>query len=1126
VSICLLVLIQVLWAEGSPITNYSQSKLLEAEQYLNATGNESKVLLAFPDGSSKRITLNPAIYLTYDKVVYESPHGDFKNQQQGEKTLKPFYPKWKNNSGVHGEYRYLGVDISGNTIFNEDFPKDFVSGKKLEDKNWDKAIENGLLWDELKQTNPAIISYILHKPVMDDGALTTYTLMDILKKKTTDEDQALYYIQLQSLPTFYADGVVKLTHSKGAYYDTFNIPKFSLSIEAILKTTAVNPPILDAATPEHTVTVTLDGSLSKCMEDSDTPKALPIDHYTFQLTKSTNTDFNPAVSQVVSFDCTTLEDAKAAVLTLSHIKAGDDLIAKLTVTHNPGLMDSAVITIDLKTTAPTPTVAGDVQILSYDGKYDVLKGIPTHEKLKVRATLDDRAQTLTTVPVTGTATYDIRATRVYTVNYREDYDHSTPCTDTDGDGIKDSCPGHTRPASRTETVTRTVSIARDYTYHVIQSLYLASFNALTVKNTALPTGSATLLGTDFPETMITAHVWHSDSLADHIVAPSLSLTLNPKTVSGSVPAEDFKPEVEAAIGPLKVRSDSLTIEGQVVIDGAYHSGSAPSPSPLPPAKKITLDSSLALRSPLLPDGVDPKVGYKIPVLTANATYSSSATVAYKPLYTVGIVPVKLPVLTPNPVAVHTPVICNVTLYPQLTFDQRVTKDPERAGLVLDAPFTLDFKTSGTHRAIPGYGTRSYTEFVKNKSVSFPFDVWLDEAKTTLLRANTYVNLDLSKDSFTFYMPQWVKEGTYTLTFKTKPENFPEGRTMKGGVYANLEPDSYNAYQMAEVDVSGRLYDFKVHNITDSLWSKLFYTLKPFNPLGTVMFSGTKDKDGIVQPTRTLTLPIMPGKHTTPGYQNLGLKLGYAFLFDIKSLGSYYGLKDYLRITPKFYYLDEQGKNRQEVDLYYHKDKSYFIQIGSDRDKSDRYLGLDNTWLYTAKDDMDQTAEDNEALGLKTRTNTLKGYSTSTFMGRAYKILLSESLRYSIGRDEDCPISDDTIKRQSRMNTQKWFGYYYLPSTTLAVPKGTDLSTLTGTIDQNSSLFLTKGYIVVNFDTIELNKNNDTSTPVLKYTTDTVNEWAIEGYTVGQKGFDIRYGDVVLYTASARASEDFGAGVTH
>lgn len=1119
-------LLQWLWADGTPVVSYTQSELEDALTYLEETGNTKTVTIVLGNGSTQRITLNPSVYLTYNKVVYEGPHDDFKNKAEGEKTLKPFIPKWKNNSGTPGEYRYLGLDIKGNTIYNEDFPKDFVSPKKLEDKDWDRVEDNRKIWYKMTGDNYAIVAYILSKKVIDDGQLTDYSLMDILKNKTTDPNEALFYIQLQSLPTFYADGVVKLTHMKGAYYDTFNIPRFSLNIKAVLKLKDQSPDLLDSAISDHTVTLTLDGSESSCVEDSDVPKILPLDSYTFEVTHSFNTAFDESLSAVTRITCATQEEAKSAALTLSGVKAGDDLLCRLTVVRHPGLSDTVTLLVDLKTTTPPPTVTGVVQLLSYDGAFNPLLGIPTHEKLKIFATLDDRAQTLSTTRMEGVKTYPVEATRVYTLIETEEYEHGNFCEDSDGDGVKDSCPGHIRTTTSREEVTKTVLINRDYSYYQIQQLFIGGFETLRVMNVALPEGSQSLTASDYRFLTPTVCFDHSTDEKDHIKAPDLSVTLSPKTVRDSIPNEDFTAEADGLVGQIEVRNDGLTVDATVVMDDLFYSRTAPAPLALPAPKTLTLDSNLAKREPLLPGHLDPANGYPIPISTLNATYDSSASASYKPLASVGPAPIKPAPLTANAVAVHTPVVCNITLYPQLDFDQRVAKDDSRVGLVLDAPFSFSFKTTGQHRAILGYGNRDYKDYTKNKSVLIPFDVYVDDSRTTLVRGGTWMELDPLESDFEFFIPSWVEEGTYTLSFKSKPENFPEGRTMKGQVYANLAPDSYNAYQTAPVEVSGRLYDLRIHNITDSLWSQLFYKLRPAVQVGEVFFTGIRDKNGQLQTNRPLTLPIMPGKHPEPGYQNLGLKLGYAFMFDIKSLGQYYGTKDYLRITPRFYHLDATGQNRQEVDLYYHQGNQYFIQVGSDRDTFDRYLMLDNPLLLTLRDQMLQTAADNEALGIQTRTQTLRDYSLSTFIGRAYRIVLSKGLRYAIGNDSLCPIADPEVKRRARMHTQKWFGYYALPSTTLAVPKGTDLSQVKGTMEQNSHLFLTEGYIVVNFDHIALYHNQDFTKPILQYSTDTLNEWNIEGYTVGQNGYDIRLGDVCLYQAGDRATDDYTTGVTH
>ena len=108
----------------------------------------------------------------------------------------------------------------------------------------------------------------------------------------------------------------------------------------------------------------------------------------------------------------------------------------------------------------------------------------------------------------------------------------------------------------------------------------------------------------------------------------------------------------------------------------------------------------------------------------------------------------------------------------------------------------------------------------------------------------------------------------------------------------------------------------------------------------------------------------------------------------------------------------------------------------------------------------------------------------------------------------------------------WNGEYKLPSSTLAVPKGTKLPT---TLTDSNEIFLKNGYILVQFDV----KTNYNTWKYLGYNNPTINtQWQKEDATQtiilpNDKEVTIDgLGNFVLYETNYRANNDYEIGGTH
>lgn len=120
-------------------------------------------------------------------------------------------------------------------------------------------------------------------------------------------------------------------------------------------------------------------------------------------------------------------------------------------------------------------------------------------------------------------------------------------------------------------------------------------------------------------------------------------------------------------------------------------------------------------------------------------------------------------------------------------------------------------------------------------------------------------------------------------------------------------------------------------------------------------------------------------------------------------------------------------------------------------------------------------------------------------------------------------------------TQKWYGEFYLPSQSVFVPAGTDLTDNVAypTLKMGKAPFITDGYIIVNFqidvyhniaDTTDLTAANHYMT----YNNDDPdngnnnrgNRWDMEGFDTNQALYTLYYGDTLFYHVDKRASDDY------
>lgn len=754
-------------------------------------------------------------------------------------------------------------------------------------------------------------------------------------------------------------------------------------------------------------------------------------------------------------------------------------------------------------------------------KFDVLQGIPTSESLYANVLAKSYLYRNAFTETKGTKQYPIQVSKTYTLTWTEPQP-----------GPPDDNGNSTTiyvPRSATQTITKDYTIERKYSFWTIQNLEVYGLQKATVANYALPSGTVTLQPSGYSPPAVSAA--HDATLNAHVIDPVYSnVTLSGQTVSGgssrpSIPNEDWKSNAENAIGKIKVKNDSLVFNGSTVMDNRTVEETAPAPGTIP--APTVIGQNVLYGS-----------GYVIDAGKTNkASQPSTGTIYYALIKGIGGGDNKsYPISGINPVTVHTPVINQASVSDDQAHNQKTTPTAGRAALILDRPFTVTIPTSGGHKDIKGYGNRDYAKYVRDKQVRFPFDVYKAD-HATLIPKDTWTSIPVGQLTTTFYMPVWVDEGNYDVLFRTFAENSPASFTSQPN--ANLDLTHHVATQVVTVEVIGRLFDFRITDIADFNWEKVFRTATgSATPTGNSFWVGTKGIDGAARGnTAPYVLPIRPGSHPESGKKNVAVKTGYHFKFEVKTLGNMFGAGDGVKITPTFYFVDKKGQNRQQVDLYYHSGNKRFIRIGSSEDTEQRLVTLDIRLRNVPQLELTNTASSlwklNGSSGSQASyiQQVLKDATQKRiYVGGYDGMLLPAQLRTFIGSLQ-VPSGIDTARANA--SVQRWFGEYSLPAAPYAVPAGMNLAEYgrTHRLDENAPIFLRDGYVVVNFN-IETIRNKDVGHPHLQYKNAPLNnQWQMEGYGrsfVDPYGasFSLLDGDVVFYHADLSSYDDFGTGGTH
>ncbi|MGE7988785.1 DUF5704 domain-containing protein [Lysinibacillus fusiformis] len=797
-----------------------------------------------------------------------------------------------------------------------------------------------------------------------------------------------------------------------------------------------------------------------------------------------------------------------------------------------------------------PTPSGSIS--SDSGEFDVIQGIPSSEYLRADAQSEEYLYEQDFVQKKGKTVFNnVNASKEFTLTW------TTSKTDS---------KGNVTYTDHEENVTKKVAVSgieRPFSYWEIIKYNIWKLTHSEFTNYAL---SNEFLRID-AMTNVTADGKHSDNVEDHVFPPECpKIELPSETIDGgsskpSVPdiTDEATAAAEAEIGENEVENDRAEFKGSVIMDDTRTTTDGPTPSDIPAPGMIQMSATGLLIDPL-------KTNYW--------QSPSTGKVFYEPVFSIdGSASSKDFPFDVNPVTVHTPVVIYSRASDDKEHDQRIkpplrstppNPDQDRHAFILDRPFTVSLPTGGQHRNIPGYGNRDYSKYIKMKQVMFPFDVYT-ATKQGFYPANTWISVPVDMETVEFFLPVWVPEKQYTIQFRAFAINALTGGDFGGSEHhANITiPNpAYNvppagnlsaahvAIDSIQVDVVGRLYDFHVTDISDYNWKSVFRQGDGVTPTNNSYWVGLNGIDGAPRGnTNPFVMPVRHGSHPN-GLQNVAVKTGYKFRFDMKTKGDMESINDAIRIKPTFYHVTSDGKKRQAVDLYYHDDNNYFVKIGSDKDKTYRTVALNETMRNVPKNEITNNALHyyNFADRFNLKETTSQYYETA--FARYYARYMSKEpvqtgpygwqiqnwkLRtYRGPLATQVPPNTMVPPKEIVTKEQTWYGEYSLPAKLYVVPQNANIQEAgrVGMLNENHPLFLKDGFIIVNFD-IETINEGDLNNPYLSYyKAHYMSQWTnMEGFKssfVDGYGntFNLQEGDVIFYHADQSSLDDFKSSITH
>lgn len=507
--------------------------------------------------------------------------------------------------------------------------------------------------------------------------------------------------------------------------------------------------------------------------------------------------------------------------------------------------------------------------------YKVENAIPSGKSVNLDSSFEQYIYQAVFLHYTGTFSIPVTAKTTYTLVWDDEEHHE-----------------------ETVKVTEFYDVTRSYSYWRVKDVSLYYLYQCEVENQALvpttPVSGSTTTCVIENNKIPTVNCLKDQS--EYLKIPEATVEIDGGKIYGGenrpyIPFGKMGEQADHAVGQIQVNNDGFTIDTDCYLKAGWSEKESDGPTNMMEQRRVDFSKEELYIAPE----------------TRNGSYETVVTAHYRLLG--GEEEKQFCVNKTNGIKVHTPVVCKGSITDEKKFNQQVVPT-SYSSLILGRNFTVSVSAIGEHIAEQGYGIRDYNEFVKEYQISFPFDVYYD---TQYIAKNNWIKI--KKGSTTFFLPEDVEEGDYQICYRTLAINQMEPALMEEG--ANLNPVYDTAAVKVPVTIVGRLYDFQITNVIDyPRWQSVFWKANQTERTGNVYYAGINDLNGEKKRdgSSVYLCPILKGSH--PYRKNAGpVGLGYQVEFSLTSIGRKTKKKNGLNLSPTFYYVKEDGTDRQKVKIY-------------------------------------------------------------------------------------------------------------------------------------------------------------------------------------------------------------------
>lgn len=280
----------------------------------------------------------------------------------------------------------------------------------------------------------------------------------------------------------------------------------------------------------------------------------------------------------------------------------------------------------------------------------------------------------------------------------------------------------------------------------------------------------------------------------HIMVTEGSVYAGEKTIYSSdnrkpdIPDENQEELAKKSNAAIKVRNDSLYVEGKAILRGEW-------------ADNCTYNKHSQSQKEVIY-----KTGLTIHEKIPNGPYNDT-TAVYK--YVCGN-NVKNISVNGGTLTVHTPIVCSAGVSAPKKYNMSV--NPKANQLAAGTDFSIICKNTGMHRDIKGYGERNYSMYMDRGYVKFPFEVIIDNKKHS---ENTWI--EVKGTGIICHIRESVSLGNYRIEYAALAKNssisISDISTAISndiiGYGANMEPAQHGAISTIDVEVIGTISGFSV-----------------------------------------------------------------------------------------------------------------------------------------------------------------------------------------------------------------------------------------------------------------------------------------------------------------------------